>query len=135
MSKPQDLLSTQEFAKKAGVSAATVSKWLRNGTISGIKKGGKWAVAASELVKVSSPGNPAPPAQKVATQPDPVPQEKKAKNKSFSIQEFSEMTYLTEFGVRQWLKEGRLDNTADKQGNVRVDAANLDKPDVKRLVR
>ena len=135
MSKPQELLTTQEFAKRAGVSAATVSKWLRNGTISGKKKGGKWAVAASELLKLSSPGNPATPAKKVASQPDPDPQGKKSKNKSFSIQEFSEMTYLTEYGVRLWLKEGRLDKTEDKQGNVRVDAANLDKPDVKRLLR
>ena len=133
MSNPQSLLTTQEFAQKAGVSAATVSKWLRNGTISGKKEGGKWVVAASELDKVSSSAPPAPSAKSTPTASQPKAQPRG--NKSYSIQEFSEMTFLTEFGVRQWLKEGRLDKIVDNQGNVRVDAANLEKPDIKRLVR
>jgi hypothetical protein len=54
---------------------------------------------------------------------------------SFSIQEFADMTYLTEWGVRLWLKQRRLDGVVDGQGNARVDRANLEKPHVKRLVR
>jgi hypothetical protein len=45
------------------------------------------------------------------------------------------MTYLTEYGVRLWLKQGRLDGAVDAQGNLRVNATSLEKPLVKRLVR
>jgi transcriptional regulator with XRE-family HTH domain len=136
MSNAQDSLTTQEFAHKAGVSPGTVSKWLRNGTIQGEKRSGKWAIAASELAKLTeSKENPIQnrPAGAVASQPDPAL--KPASPKSYSIQEFSDMTYLTEYGVRLWLKQGRLDGVEDAHGNLRVNAANLEKPLVKRLVR
>ena len=42
MPKPNNFLTAQEFAKTAGVSPATVSKWLREGTVSGVKRSGKW---------------------------------------------------------------------------------------------
>jgi predicted site-specific integrase-resolvase len=136
MSTAQDSFTAQEFAMKAGVSAGTVSKWLRNGTIQGEKRSGKWIIAASELAKVTeSKENPfhSRPAGAVASQPQPA--STPASPKSYSIQEFSDMTYLTEYGVRLWLKQGRLDGVEDAQGNLRVNAANLEKPLVKRLVR
>ena len=55
--------------------------------------------------------------------------------KSFSIAEFAGMTYLTEKGVAEWLKLGRLRGSQDAQGAWRIDAANLEASIVKRLVR
>ncbi len=56
-------------------------------------------------------------------------------NKSFSIAEFAQMTYLTEKGVSEWLKTGQLAGQQNDKGDWRIDAANLEKPNVKRLVR
>lgn len=136
MSMAQNFFTTQAFAQKAGVSTSTVSKWLRNGTIQGEKKSGKWSIAASELEKVvKSKQNPNAdrPAGTASSQPPTTSTPVTAE--TYSIQEFSAMTYLTEYGVRLWLRQGRLDGAVDAQGNLRVYAANLEKPLVKRLVR
>ena len=136
MSGSQDFLTTQEFAEKAGVSAGTVSKWLRKEKIKGRKKGGKWMIDASEISRVSSqsPQKNEAAQQKrkpAATQsPKPV-----TGGKSYTIKEFSELTYLTEYGVEKWLKEGRLAAAADGSVEPRVDASNLELPAVKRLLR
>ena len=53
----------------------------------------------------------------------------------FSVIEFANMTYLTEFGVMEWLKQGRLSGQQVAGGEWKVAAANLETPDVKRLVR
>ena len=55
--------------------------------------------------------------------------------KSFSVNEFAKMTYLTENGVRQWLQQGLLKGQQDAKGNWQVEASNLEVPNVKRLVR
>jgi len=55
--------------------------------------------------------------------------------KSFSIAEFADMTYLTENGVRQWLRQGLLKGRQDAKGEWQIDASNLEVPNVKRLVR
>ena len=136
MSTAQNFFSTQEFAREAGVSTSTVSKWLRSGTIQGQKKSGKWSIAASELVKVGkSKGNPKSGRPASAASSKTPSGSTRATPGSYSIKEFSDMTYLTEYGVRLWLKQGRLDGIVDAQGNLRVNAANLEKPLVKRLVR
>lgn len=141
MSNSKDFLTTQQFAKKAGVSANTVSKWIRGGKIEAEKKGGKWLIPAAEVDKAVArspkmiPPNKAAaaPAQK---KPDTAqPSLSKAGAKSYSIKEFSSLTYLTEFGVEKWLKEGRLIPARDASGQPRVDASSLDVPAVKRLVR
>jgi transcriptional regulator with XRE-family HTH domain len=136
MSGSHDHLSTQEFAKKAGVSASTVSKWLRTDKISGQKKNGKWIISYEELLKVTSSQkdgvkkDSSPPPLKGSSPSKPLPG-----TKNFTIQEFSEMTYLTEFGVKKWLKEGRLAGTSDKSGKPLVSATNLDQPHLKKLIR
>jgi excisionase family DNA binding protein len=101
MAKSDTLLTTREFAQKAGVSAGTVSKWLRQGTINGEKTGGKWSISAAELIKVNQqPGKTHSPAG------NPVPRTNAASSKSdsagtsYSIQEFSDMTYLTPWGLQ-----------------------------------
>ena len=136
MSSSKDSLTTTEFAKKAGVSTSTVSKWLRTKKITGTKKGGKWLIVAGEIAKVSA----ASPEKKAAApkKTKPVvgkPSKPVSGAKSFTIKEFSELTYLTEYGVEKWLREGRLVAAQDASGRPRVDASNLEHPAVKRLVR
>jgi hypothetical protein len=134
MPKPDNFLTAQEFAQNAGVSAATVSKWLREGTILGKKISGKWSISSDELAKVGqSLKATKTPSKKPAA--DPKPQPPKPTAKSYSIREFSDMSYLTEYGVQKWLKEGRLKKAVGAEGQVRVDGSSLEAPHVKRLLR
>lgn len=132
MASSQDFLTTQEFAKKAGVSTSTVSKWIRTDKIKGQKKSGKWIIPASELSKVgSSATKKTAPAKKAAS----TPKAPKPSGKSLSIADFSKMTFLTEYGVTKWLKEGKLIGTTDSSGQTMVDSSSLEQPHVKRLLR
>lgn len=132
MSGAKDHLSTREFAKKAGVSPSTVSKWLRTNKISGQKKNGKWLISSAELdnVTASRTGGTkkAPVRPSSVSKPEP-------DSENYTIQEFSAMTYLTEYGVRKWLKEGRLIGASDDSGQPMVSSSNLDQPHLKKLIR
>jgi hypothetical protein len=82
------------------------------------------------------------PADKKATaqKPAPTKKDKPAKarttaGKIYTVTEFAGMTYLTEFGVKEWLKQGRLSGKQDTGGEWKIDSANLETPSVKRLVR
>jgi len=55
--------------------------------------------------------------------------------KTFSVFEFSEMTYLTLKGVNEWLNQGKLKGEKDENGNWLVDAASLQLPFMKKLIR
>ena len=55
--------------------------------------------------------------------------------KTYSVSEFSEMTYLTSHGVNEWLKQGKLRGVKDNKGNWLVDAANPQIPFMKKLIR
>ena len=55
--------------------------------------------------------------------------------RTFTVSEFVEMTYLTELGVGQWLKQGRLTGQQNEKGDWLIDAANLQVPDISRLLR
>jgi len=55
--------------------------------------------------------------------------------KTFSVVEFSEITYLTIKGVNGWLKQGKLQGEKDEKGNWLVNAASLQLPFMKRLIR
>lgn len=55
--------------------------------------------------------------------------------KTFSVAEFSEMTYLTLKGVNEWLKQGKLKGEKDEKGNWLLDAASLQLPFMKKLIR
>lgn len=134
--KSNTSLTTREFARKAGVSTGTVSKWLRQGTISGEKKSGKWSISAAELSKVTPRSEePSPSSANTVSRPPAASAKTGAEGSSYTIQEFSDMTYLTPWGVQQWLKQGRLNKTVDAGGETRVDGSNLDNQDIKRLLR
>jgi hypothetical protein len=101
------------------------------------KKAGASDKKAAAPAKKNAPQakKPAVPAIKAAApekKTAPPPAETK---KFFSIAEFADMTYLTEYGVMQWLKQGLLKGRQNEKGDWQVDASNLQVPNVKRLVR
>ncbi|MEE4263207.1 MAG: hypothetical protein V2I56_10990 [Desulfobacteraceae bacterium] len=55
--------------------------------------------------------------------------------KTIPLADFVNMTYLTENGVKEWLKQGRLTGLQDESGQWMIEAANLEVPGVKRLIR
>ena len=69
---------------------------------------------------------------KTAAKPKKTPAQKK---KTYSVAEFSEMTYLTLKGVNEWLKQGKLKGEKDEKGNWLLDAASLQLPFMKKLIR
>lgn len=147
MAKDNQLLSTGEFASQSGIPASSVTKLIREGKIQAEKKAGKWMIRTNQLqVKAvqeflegtrPAPKKASPPATGVAPPKKEKPAEAQPAvvNKTFSVAEFAGMTYLTEHGVKQWLKQGRLLGQQNENGEWSVDAANLEVPNVKRLVR
>jgi excisionase family DNA binding protein len=133
MSESQAMLTTQQFAKKANVSTSTLSKWLRNGKIKGRKNAGKWLIPLEQLELLTSGSAPVPspsdPTKKAATPPS------HAETIGYSIEEFSALTYLTPFGVEQYVKDGRLSGTRKPDGQWYIDSLNLEKATIKRLLR
>ena len=146
MAQSKQLLTTSEFASKVGIETSKVSKLIREGKIKAEKKSGKWMISQSQLkadsVKKLSKGTK-PAAKKKATTAakEPIEPKKKKTNqrkpaaKSYSISDFAGMTYLTKNGVLEWLKQGRLIGQQNSSGDWLIEAANLEVPDVKRLVR
>lgn len=151
MAKSKELLTTKEFSQKAGVSPATVSNWLKKGKIEGKKQGTKWLIAASELkktgdVKPTTAIKPTPArlksapkkkkaATKTTTQTSTQQTKPAASGKAFTVEAFSDMTYLTTYGVKRWLKEGRLTGRVDASGQMLINATNLNNAHVKRILR
>ena len=128
------VLSTREFAGKIGVSPSTVTKWLRSGKIRGRKRNGRWQIPPQELSQFKIQPMKSPPSeQRLQTKSQAA--ESTASQSVLTIAQFSEMTYLTEFGVKKWLKQGRLVRAVDGFGNPGVDAVNLENPLIKRLIR
>jgi len=133
MTENERTLTTAQYSEKTGIAIATVARMLRQGKLRGVKRGGKWAIFESEL----QGGGIQPPKTE-----DQVPavsnanaDTQAADGNSYDIESFARLTYLTENGVRQWLRMGRLSGTADAGDNARVDASNLQRPDFKHLVR
>jgi len=59
----------------------------------------------------------------------------KSAENSYSMEEFSKMTYLTEFGVTDWLKKGWLIGEKKNNGEWRVSASSLELSRMRRLIR
>lgn len=151
MAKEKQRLSTAEFAKQVGISSSTVTQLIRDGKIKADKKSGKWMIrpdqlkakAVKDLSKDSKTTGKKKTSKKAARKakseavPPPADGKQKPakKKKSFTVREFAERTYLTEWGVMEWLRKGRLQGRQDDQGQWQVDTENLEIPNVKRLVR
>lgn len=147
MASKSQLLTTGEFASQAGIPSAKVSKLIRDGKIKAEKKSGKWMISSGELKTVkelSGKAKAAAPKKKTtkAAPKKPAPakkaepaKKKPSAGKAIPLADFVNMTYLTENGVKEWLKLGRLTGQQNESGEWTIDAANLEAADVKRLVR
>jgi excisionase family DNA binding protein len=86
---------------------------------------------------------PQPPVMEapVAPEPQPAPAavtsrpEAPSEEKTYTISDFAAMTYLTEKGVAEWLKIGRLKGIQKENGEWWVLECNLQVPDISRLLR
>ena len=159
MATQTTLMTTSEFAKAAGVPAAGITKLIRDGKLNAKKTGGKWMIPQSQLgsedvralkgpageakrrAPAAKPGRSRPaPAAKPAQPPEPTPAapsepESRSEEKTYTISEFAAMTYLTEMGVAEWLKTGRIKGVQHQNGEWRVLDCNLQVPDISRLLR
>lgn len=133
MNENETTLTTAEYSKKSGLATSTVARMLREGKLRGEKRGGKWAVFASELENGGAENKQ--PSVKAPVRPTPTSANPPSSAKIYDIETFSRLTYLTENGVRQWLRNGRLTGSTDSGGNMNVDASNLERTDFKHLVR
>lgn len=131
MGPKETLLTTKAFASRSGLTVNQVTKMLREKKLAGQKLAGKWMIPEGEL---ASGGKTARPAKKKA--PSPVrPSSRPPAGKVYSVTEFSAMTYLTEAGVIQWLKKGRLQGIQASGGEWQINAASLELPTLKHLLR
>ena len=151
MVKDNQLLTTGEFASRAGLQASNVSKLIREGKIEAEKKSGKWLIHPNQLQakavqRSDKGGKPIPkkkavkaPPQKAATSATKSVSTAKgiedSAGRAYTVSEFAEMTYLTEVGVGQWLKKGRLTGRQNEKGDWLIDAANLQVPNIRQLLR
>jgi excisionase family DNA binding protein len=138
MTTPNNLLTTKEFAQRSGHPMKTVQKWLRNGKLKGTKIGNRWYISPSELSgPTTDKGSSAPVVGKDSTA---APKAEAVGNKapaaaSYTVAEFSALTYLTETGVLRWLKSGRLKGERADDGSWTVKAESLELPQLCHLIR
>jgi excisionase family DNA binding protein len=162
MAQQSSSLSTREFSELTGIAVSTVNRLLREGKIKGVKTAGKWTIDRSEMTAkaiqaiLKPPGKRAAPGKidRMTTKKDKargagVPTggisaaaDKKAISgtsadgaQTYSVTEFSDLTYLTEYGVLEFLRKGRLQGVRDKKGQWRLGAGNLRNPGMRHLVR
>lgn len=126
MGTHENLMTTAEFASASGVPVKKIAAWLRQGTLKGAKTAGKWLIPADQLACLPALSAPAAAAPEAPAE---------TADAGYSVEEFSALTYLTIFGVTDWLKKGLLKGRRDAGGNWRVDADNLGSDRIKRLRR
>ena len=163
MAKTSSSLSTREFSELTGITVSTVNRLLREGKIKGVKTAGKWKIDKSELtakaiqaiLKPSNKGVASGKTDRMVAKKDKarrsvVPTgglsttvDTKAATsgtspdgaRTYSVTEFSGLTYLTEYGVLEFLKKGRLQGVRDEEGQWRLGAENLQNPSMRHLTR
>jgi excisionase family DNA binding protein len=81
------------------------------------------------------PAAPVPPPEPVSEPAVGVRPKGPSDEKTYSASEFAAMTYLTEKGVSEWFKSGKLKGVKTESGEWRVLASNLQVPSISRLVR
>jgi hypothetical protein len=101
----------------------------------------KASKSAPKKAKPAAAKKSAAPKKATAAKKTAAPKKSKTTKKSKStakaipLADFVGMTYLTENGVKEWLKQGRLTGMQNDSGEWMIDAANLEEPGIKRLVR
>jgi len=122
MDKQKKLFSTKEFSSLTGMPVSLITKLLRERKLEGTKASGKWIIFENQL-------------QSKCIQEMLKDDNSTKIKKTYSVNEFAEITYLTAFGVKQWLKKGLLIVKINTEGVWQVDAESLEIPNVKRLIR
>lgn len=137
MTDADNTLTTSDYSKLSGIAVSTIAQMLRQGKLRGEKRNGKWAIDASEGQKIQTTAGKTNKESDIIIEPtvDQPPSDKPSGGKVYDVDTFARMTYLTERGVRQWLKSGRLSGTVDDGGNALVDADNLERPEIRHLIR
>ena len=130
-------LSTKEFSNHTGLSVSKITKMLRMGRISGKKRSGRWMIPEDQLYikRVVDLSASSTSSKKHFSDPNIITIKTIPFRKDYSVSEFSKITYLTEFGVKEWLRHGKIKGHQDKKGHWRVDAASLDMPNMQHLLR
>ena len=167
MERRKETMTTAEFARAAGIPAATVTRLIREGKLRARKEGKAWKIPVSQIDAPAlrrlggpEPGKraggrkpapqrrrpveqaPAAAAPAAAASPSaeapeavaPAAAPPTAKS-AYSVGEFAAMTCLTEQGIREWLRIGRLRGVCTPEGEWRVLEDNLSVPDIRRLLR
>lgn len=148
MAQKSSVLSTREFSDMTGISISSVTRLVREGKIKGVKKSGKWLIDKGELnaetvkslSKTTRPPEDPGAGGRVPRTPTALGMKKnqhpsKSSARTYSVAEFSDLTYLTEKGVEEFLKSGRLQGARDDKGNWRVDHENLKNSNIRHLIR
>ena len=93
MAPPKKYLTTKEFSSISGVPVSSLRRLLREGRLEATKSSGKWMIPESQLQSEDI--------QKTekSAESDPV-------KKTYAVEEFAEMTFLTPFGVEQDIPRG-----------------------------
>ncbi len=148
MTKKSPSLSTREFSEMTGISVSAVGRLVREGKIKGVKVSGKWLIDKNEIKAKAVKALANTPGEKTTSisagrvhlvqtalgekvnkqQPEPP-------GKTYSVAEFSKLTYLTEKGVEEYLNKGRLQGVRDDRGNWHLGHENLQNPGIRHLVR
>lgn len=131
MGSKETLLTTKEFASQSGLTVEQVTRMLREKQLQGHKQSGRWMIPAGQLQAGKKAREQ--PAAKPAAQPSA--SSPSAPAQVLSVADFSAKTYLTENGVIQWLKRGRLHGRQAAGGEWVVDAASLELPVMRHLLR
>jgi hypothetical protein len=137
MTDADNTLTTSDYSKLSGIAVSTIAQMLRQGKLRGEKRNGKWAIDASEVQKIQTTAGETNKESDIIIKSnvDQTSSVNPSGGKVYDVDTFARMTYLTERGVRQWLKSGRLSGTVDDGGNALVDADNLERPEIRHLIR
>ena len=150
MAKKTDSLTTSQFSEMTGIPVSKITKMVRQGKIKGAKQAGRWMIEKNQLnakavqaltenaPSATKPAAAKPTKSKSKTASAPKPSKAVptvSSKKTYTISEFAALTFLTDHGVMQWLKNGRLRGHQDEKGTWQVEASNLERPHVKHLVR
>ena len=135
MADTNKTLSSAEFSKMTGIAVSTINKMLRQGDLRGEKRSGKWAIFQEELNSAAITQRNQPTQTSTAAAAKSNTPRSSSGGKRYDVASFARMTYLTENGVRQWLKTGRLSGGTGAYGKPFVDATNLDRADLQHLIR
>lgn len=142
MAKKSPYLTSRGLSDITGIPVQTVNRLLREGRIKGVKASGKWRIDRGELnaevVKALS--------KTAGRQESPRPASQELRKKennhlsqsarqTYSVAEFSSLTYLTEAGVVEFIKKGRLQGVKDDKGNWLLGHENLQNPKIHHLIR